>query len=132
MKIILLKDNEYAALQAMLEDYSNTLANNGCNDLSAEIEKLFTKKEGQKLAAEYAVYNNPDNPEGPNWPLMDVCLLGLLQHKMDKSLLTSELIEKAISNLNDVRTGEDFEVICHNTADALQSALDSTPFNPNE
>ena len=82
MKTIQLDDKLYEALEAFLEDYDNELGNRGCNDLSPEIEQLFSEEEGEKLAEEFAVYNNPKDPDEPGWPLPDYCLLALIRHKM--------------------------------------------------
>lgn len=86
MKTINLDDKLYTALEYFLEDYDDVLSSRGCNDLPREIRKLFTEKEGKQLAEEFAIMNNPRKPDGPDWPIMDGCLLDLIRHKMRESM----------------------------------------------
>lgn len=82
MKTVKLTDKEWKALRYFLDELSEHQSNAGCNDLPEELEQMFTEDEGKAMATEFAVYNNPKNPEGPDWPMSDNCLLALLDHKI--------------------------------------------------
>lgn len=77
-----LDERQIKLLLYYLENLSNNLANNGCNDLPSECRDMFTNEEGAVIAKEFAVYNNPTEPDGPSWPLPDFCLLYWLQRKI--------------------------------------------------
>lgn len=84
LKTVQLTDKEWKALLYFLGELSEHQSNAGCNDLPRELEKMFTKKEGDEMAVEFAIQNNPNEPEGPTWPLPDSCLLAYLDHKIRK------------------------------------------------
>ena len=84
MKVVILTENEWKALSYFLGVLGDMQGNACCNDLPRALCDIFTKEEGKMLAQEYARYNNPDEPEGPNWPLPDLCLVALLQSKIRK------------------------------------------------
>jgi hypothetical protein len=84
MKTVTLTEAEWKCLDMFLEELGDHQSNAGCNDLPKSMQALFTKKEGEELALEFAHDNNPKVPEGPDWPLPDFCLLSLLQHKIKK------------------------------------------------
>lgn len=65
-------------LDKLDEHYSNA----GCNDLPEEFIQLFSEDEGIRIAAEFAIYNNPKHPDGPIWPIPDGCLLYWLKRKI--------------------------------------------------
>lgn len=79
---ILLGDAEAKALAYFLNELRRDLSNSCCNDLPNDLVNLFTPEEGEKLATEFARYNNPDEPEGPSWPIPDFCLVSLIRHKI--------------------------------------------------
>lgn len=86
LKTVQLTEKEWQALSYFLGELGDTMGNAGCNDLPHALRKLFTPEEGKKLADEYAIFNNPKEPEGPNWPIMDLCLVALLQDKIRKQV----------------------------------------------
>lgn len=71
-------------LNHFMEELSDSYGNNSCNDLPNELIDLFTKEEGLQVAKEFEVYNNPEHPDGPSWPLPDFCLLAWLKHKINE------------------------------------------------
>lgn len=83
MKTITLTDEQAAFLGYCFDSLDNEWGNAGCNDLPDEIAAQF--KNGDEIAEEYARLNDPvsENPEGPEWPLPDFCLLFWLRKKMD-------------------------------------------------
>jgi len=86
LKTVQLTSKEWDALLTFMEYLSDHQANAGCNDLPKDLESLFTKEEGKELAEEFAKYNNPTTPEGPDWPIYDSCLLDLLKHKIQTQI----------------------------------------------
>lgn len=84
MKMVMLTEAEWKALSYFLGELGDMQGNAGCNDLPSGVKKLFTPEEGKFIAEEYARFNNPKEPEGPDWPIMDLCLVALLQHKIRK------------------------------------------------
>jgi hypothetical protein len=86
MKTVQLTDSEWKTILYFLEELSDHQSNAGCNDLPRHISDIFSKAEGKQLEKEYAERNNPESPEGPDWPLPDFCLVSLLQHKIEKQL----------------------------------------------
>ena len=82
IKTVNMTESEWRTLLEFLGDLKIYQVNEGCNDLPKHISALFTKEEGKALADEFATYNNPSKPEGPEWPLPDFCLLDLLKHKI--------------------------------------------------
>jgi hypothetical protein len=87
MKTVTLTEKEWKALRYFLEQLSEYQSNAGCNDLPRELREMFTKEEGTIMATEFAIYNNPKDPEGPDWTGMsDSCLLALLDHKIQQQI----------------------------------------------
>ncbi len=86
LETVQMTDKEWKALLYFLDQLSEHQANAGCNDLPKELENMFTKEEGNTMAKEYAIYNNPNAPEGPDWPLPDSCLLSYLSNKIQKQI----------------------------------------------
>ncbi len=86
MKTVTLTEKEWKALLYFLSELSEHQSNAGCNDLPKTLEQMFTKAEGKIMADEFAIFNNPNNPEGPEWPLPDSCLLSYLDHKIRKQI----------------------------------------------
>jgi hypothetical protein len=84
MKTITLTDKQYYYLLHCLKEYGDVLGNDSCNDLSTELEEMF-HAEGEQIAREFAVMNNPENPEEGNWPLPDFCLLYWLVGRIKNS-----------------------------------------------
>ena len=78
---ITLTDQEWQALDG---DLANHYSNAGCNDLPKEIEEVWTKEEGATLAKDFAYLNNPQEPEGPDWPLPDWGLLALIRNRINQ------------------------------------------------
>ena len=85
MKTIILSERDLELLNYFLDQLDNYLGNEGCNDLGGEIEAMFSEEEGEQVAKEFAKINNPADPNGPDWPLFDGCLLAWLQHKINNS-----------------------------------------------
>lgn len=85
-RIVSLSDAEWAALDAFLEELENYQSSAGCNDLQPCIAQLFENEEGKLMAENFSKLNSPGNPEGPDWPLPDFCLVSLLRHKIKKQL----------------------------------------------
>ena len=79
---ILLTERQVTLLDMFLDELSDHMSNAGCNDLPEELRDMFTKEEGEKIAQEFEVYNNPTNPDGPSWPIPDFCLLHWLKRKI--------------------------------------------------
>lgn len=75
-------NTQLALLLHFMDQLSEYYSNGRCNDLPEKIRDMFTKEEGEQIANEFAVYNNPKNPEGPGWPIFDSCLLYWLQRKI--------------------------------------------------
>ena len=90
MKTIQLTKKELSLLIYYLDDLDDRLGDSGCNDLEKQVEKMFTDKEGKKIAQEFNKYNNKDNREDDNidWPIPDFCLLGWLKNKIVKQTKT--------------------------------------------
>lgn len=86
MKTVQLTDNEWKALLEFMEILGDYQSNAGCNDLPEQLCKLFNKEEGKRMAEQFAIFNNPDAPEGPDWPVSDFCLLALIKHKIKRQL----------------------------------------------
>lgn len=81
---ILLTDRQLKLLNHFLGELSDSYGNNSCNDLPDELRAMFTDEEGMDIAKEFEVYNNPENPDGPSWPLPDFCLLAWLKCKINE------------------------------------------------
>ena len=81
-----LTDAEWKTLLEFLEELSDHQSNAGCNDLPKGIQSFFTKAEGERIAMEFAKYNNAEIPNGPDWPLPDYCLLDLLTLKITEQV----------------------------------------------
>jgi hypothetical protein len=81
---VTLSETEWKVMDHFLNDLSDHQSNAGCNDLPRELVDLIPHEDGQKMAEEYAKFNNPEEPEGPRWPISDFCLVSLLQHKIKK------------------------------------------------
>ncbi len=84
MKVVILTEKEWRALSYFLGELGDMQSNAGCNDLPRALCDMFTDEEGKFIAEEYARFNNPKKPEGPNWPIPDFCLVALLQSKIRK------------------------------------------------
>lgn len=79
---IVLTEQQLKLLNHFLEQLNDVHGNAGCNDLPEELESMFTPSEGEQIAKEFAIYNNPVTPDGPRWPLPDFCLLYWLHRKI--------------------------------------------------
>ncbi len=81
-----LTNKEFHLLLHYLDDLYGRMSGQGCNDLSKEIEKMFTKKEVNKILQEFNKYNNKNNCKDDNidWPIPDFCLLRWLRNKIVK------------------------------------------------
>lgn len=87
MKTVTLAEKEWKALLYFLDELSEHQSSAGCNDLPQELRDMFTKKEGDAMAKEFAAYNSPNDPEdSPDWPMPDTCLLAYLDHKIRKQI----------------------------------------------
>lgn len=85
MKTIQLTDSQVKLLFHFLDDLSEHMSNAGCNDLPEHLREMM-EPEGKAIEQEYAVFNNPDEPEGPSWPISDICLLHWLKSKINEQL----------------------------------------------
>jgi len=81
---ITLTEKQLKLLDMFFNELDEYYANAGCNDLPEEFINLFSEDEGAQIAAEFAIYNNPKNPDGPLWPIPDACLLYWLKQKIIK------------------------------------------------
>lgn len=79
---ITLTERQVKLLEMFLDELDEHYANAGCNDLPEEYRNLFSEDEGVRIAAEFAIYNNPKTPDGPTWPLPDTCLLYWIKRKI--------------------------------------------------
>lgn len=86
MKTVTLSDAEWQALNKFLDNLTDYQCNECCNDLSTTIQHLFTPEEAQQLCEEYDRFNDPSGNDKISWPISDFCLVGLLQHKIQKQL----------------------------------------------
>ena len=79
---ITLTEQQLKLIDHFLDELEDSQSNACCNDLPNELVEMFTEEEGKAIAEEYAKYNNPEEPEGPNWPLPDFCLVSWLRRKL--------------------------------------------------
>lgn len=69
----------------VLPEYEERVGRQICNDLEDELVDLFAD-EGEQIATEFAIMNNPMEPEGPNWPLPDFCLAYWLRKSIENQV----------------------------------------------
>ncbi len=67
------------------EEHKNNLSNAGCNDLPLEIQAKFANR-CMEVERDFAKLNNPENPEGPEWPIPDYCMVSWLQWRLSSKL----------------------------------------------
>lgn len=79
-----LKQYKYLT-EYVLPKYEDILGNHGCNDLEDEVVDLFADA-GEQIAEEFEIMNNPEEPESPNWPLSDFCLVYWLRKSIEKQV----------------------------------------------
>jgi DnaJ-class molecular chaperone len=72
-----------------LDDLLEHQGNSGCNDLPQNIQKIWTKEEGEQVAEEYGQYNDPGVTT--SWPLMDFELLDFIKHKIKTQIQETKL-----------------------------------------
>lgn len=84
MKTITLSEKQYQLLEKFLVDYQDKLGNSSCNDLPDDLKEMFSKEEGELIAKQFAIMNNPDNPDGPSWPIFDFCLVYWLRKSIEQ------------------------------------------------
>ena len=81
-----LTPNQYKYLtKRVLPEYEEFIGRQICNDLDSELEILFAS-EGEQIAKEFAIMNNPKEPDGPDWPLPDFCLAYWLRKSIEKQI----------------------------------------------
>lgn len=88
MKTINLTEAQVKLMDRFLDELSDHMGNAGCNDLPEELQSMFTQEEGEQIAKEFAIYNNPKTPDGPSWPIPDSCLVYWLRRKIKEQVET--------------------------------------------
>jgi hypothetical protein len=88
-----LNDKDYELLKDFLDDYSQVLSNNSCNDWN--FPEDWTQEEVDEFVGLYTFANFPSNPNGDgvcysNWAknryMPDSCVLAVLRYKMERGL----------------------------------------------
>lgn len=79
---IYLSDGEKKLLKIFMQELSESLGNNGCNDLSDAMQKCLTKEEWKEVNKEYHKWNGDPETAYENEVLPDFCVLYYLQTRL--------------------------------------------------